>query len=123
VCFALDSQRLTLPDNHRLLTVIDDASGLTGLEQLRLLHWINEHRPQLVSFPPRPIFPLVCEGHFLDTLFYRLNAVTIRLPVLGNTALGIIISAVALPTLSLFLPLHRKFPQDEPAPDHQFAVP
>ena len=77
---ALQSQQLMLPDNHQLLTVLDDLSRLTHHEQLRLLRWMNEHRPQLVSFTPMPLFPLVRKHRFLDTLFYRLNMVTFPFP-------------------------------------------
>lgn len=77
---ALHSQQLTLPENDQLLTVLDNVSRLTDHEQFRLLQWMNEHRPQLISFTPTPIFPLVCKRRFLDTLFYRLNVVTFPFP-------------------------------------------
>jgi hypothetical protein len=80
VFLAQHSQQLTLPDNHQLLTVLDDVSRLTDHEQFQLLQWMDEHRPQLVSFTPTPIFPLVCKRRFLDTLFYRLNVVTFPFP-------------------------------------------
>jgi transcriptional regulator of acetoin/glycerol metabolism len=41
---------------------------------------------QLISVAPCPVFPLVLEGTFLPTLYYRLNTVCLALPDSLNVA-------------------------------------
>ena len=58
------------------LVVLNDASGLGEHDQQRLLRWIDETRPQVLSFTSGPLYPLVSSGRFLDALFYRLNVLS-----------------------------------------------
>jgi transcriptional regulator of acetoin/glycerol metabolism len=55
---------------------------LTLEEQRRLLEWLQETagRTRVVSTTSAPLLPLVEDGVFLDTLYYRLNTVYVELP-------------------------------------------
>jgi len=57
-----------------------DIEALGAPEQRRLLHWLKSDRPGPVFTTARvPLFPLVQEGFFNETLLYRLNTVYIDL--------------------------------------------
>lgn len=65
---------LALPADPVGTLVVPDVSRLTLEEQHELLAWAESHRStQLVSVSPRPLFPSVAAGTFLDGLYYRLN--------------------------------------------------
>jgi hypothetical protein len=57
----------------RLLVVLDNLHGLSVDDQRRLLQWIDDTRPQVLSFAYEQPYTLVTSGRFLDALFYRLN--------------------------------------------------
>jgi hypothetical protein len=55
--------------------VLYNADRLDRQEQRDLLAWLDATHGtvRVVSVSARPIFPLVTQGVFLDTLYYRLN--------------------------------------------------
>jgi Sigma-54 interaction domain len=61
--------------------VIWEVDTLNPMQQARLLRWMDRHGAalQVVSVTPRPMFPLVLEGAFLQSLYYRLNMVCLAL--------------------------------------------
>jgi DNA-binding NtrC family response regulator len=65
--------RTTAPATGTL--VLYGADTLDRQEQQDLLAWLDltHGTVQVVSVSTRPIFPLVTQGLFLDTLYYRLN--------------------------------------------------
>jgi hypothetical protein len=61
--------------------VIRGVSDLTSPDQVRLVEWLNQAdgRLQVVSSSSEPLWPLVHEGRFLESLYYRLNIITLVL--------------------------------------------
>jgi len=59
--------------------VIRDVEVLTAERQRELLSWLEEAvaRTRVVSTTTVPLFQRVTAGLFLDTLYYRLNTVTL----------------------------------------------
>jgi hypothetical protein len=57
--------------------ILREVDTLNTDEQRSLLHWVDNAgaQIQLISAAPRPLFPLVLEGRFLHSLYYRLNTV------------------------------------------------
>ena len=76
IFYAQDFERLALPEEAGVLVVLDNLRGLSRHDQLRLLQWINDTHPQILSFAMEQLYPLVTAGRFLDALFYRLNVVS-----------------------------------------------
>ena len=77
--------RLQLPE-HRVSTLLTyDAAALTLKQQIDLYDWImmRGRDTQLISVTSTPLFPLVENGQFLESLFHRLNVVHI-LAASGN---------------------------------------
>ena len=66
-----------LPAEARLLVVLDDVNGLSAHDQQRLLRWIDDTQPQILSFAREQLYPMVTAGRFRDALFYRLNVVSL----------------------------------------------
>jgi hypothetical protein len=59
--------------------VLRDVSSLRSSEQAMLIDWLNQQGTdvQVVSLDRQPVFPLVEQGAFLPTLYYRLNIVSV----------------------------------------------
>jgi sigma-54-interacting transcriptional regulator len=59
--------------------IIRDVETLDANEQRSLLRWLDEvgAEVQVISVVSTPLFPLVVEGRFLETLYYRLNVLYI----------------------------------------------
>jgi len=73
-----ESAPLALPGECVGTLLVQDACDLTGDEQRRLLDWIERHRAtQVVTVAPRPLYPSVTAGTFLDGLYYRLNVLVV----------------------------------------------
>ncbi len=71
-----------LPESAAVRTlVIREVGRMTGAEQVRLLDWLDRAvgRTQVVSTSTVPVLPLVEEGRFINTLYYRLNTVCVDL--------------------------------------------
>jgi len=71
-----------LPESAAVRTlVIRGVGAMTGAEQVRLLDWLDRAvgRTQVVSTSRVPLLPLVEDGRFINTLYYRLNTVCVDL--------------------------------------------
>lgn len=70
---------LDLPARGAGTLLLHDVSALTLRQQVELSDWLQRRRNglQVVSIAHTPIAPLVCDGRFLEGLFYRLNTVSI----------------------------------------------
>jgi hypothetical protein len=75
-------EQLLLPPPALIGTMIfQDIDRMPLDDQLRLAVWLEEAagKTQVVSTTPAPLFPLVEAGRFIDTLYYRLNVVSLDL--------------------------------------------
>jgi transcriptional regulator of acetoin/glycerol metabolism len=63
------------PDRHHgQIVVVPDAQDLTDAQQQQLLAWMERHPAvQVISVASRPLYPMVEDGSFRATLYYRLN--------------------------------------------------
>lgn len=71
-----------LPEHGSVRTLlIRDIGEMSGAEQVRLLEWLTRAvgRTQVVSTTRFPLMPLVEDGRFINTLYYRLNTVCVDL--------------------------------------------
>ena len=68
-----------LPDRGDVILVLDDACQLSRFDQNRLLGWIGRNQGPIVSFASRSLSGMVCEGRFLQRLYYRLNIFSVML--------------------------------------------
>ena len=78
VVHAQRRKSLELPTREVVL-VVDDACRLSLREQGRLLRWIGQHKGQITSFASRSLYGMVCEGQFIEALYYHLNTVCVVL--------------------------------------------
>ncbi len=66
--------RLTAPTRGTL--VLHDVQTLNAEQQCELLEWLEANNDvQLVSISTEPLFPLVEDGEFLESLYYQLNTI------------------------------------------------
>ena len=73
-------QRLVLPPVARLSTLIlHDVGALSFDDQQRLVEWLERAagRTQVISTSKSALLPRVDAGTFVDTLYYRLNAIAL----------------------------------------------
>ncbi|HEY7291960.1 MAG TPA: sigma 54-interacting transcriptional regulator [Vicinamibacterales bacterium] len=71
---------LDLPIDAHGTLVLHEVGALTIAQQVELFDWLQHHRRgsmQVVSVTARRLMSLVCEGRFLEGLFYRLNTISI----------------------------------------------
>jgi len=71
---------LDLPEDTASGTlVLNDVAGLTITQQVALFDWMHRRRGtiQVVSITRKRLIGLVCEGRFLEGLFYRLNTISV----------------------------------------------
>jgi sigma-54-interacting transcriptional regulator len=61
--------------------IVRDVARLTRTHQQQLLEWLNDRggSAQVIATSARPVFPSVVRGSFSDSLYYRLNTVTLVL--------------------------------------------
>ena len=72
-------RRLELAACRAQTLVLPDIALLNAEDQACLMDWMNEdRRRQVVSTTTKPLFRLVGEGLFDETLYYRLNVVLLR---------------------------------------------
>ena len=76
-------QRLVLPRARPSMMILHDVGALALEDQQHLLEWLERDigRTKVVSTTPAPLMPLVEKGAFNDTLYYRLNTVSIEVSV------------------------------------------
>jgi Sigma-54 interaction domain len=77
-----------LPQTTTGTLVMWDVESLSKGQQAQLLVWM-ENRPavQVISISECPLFPLVRQKEFLDSLYYRLNVVCVELSASLDSAL------------------------------------
>ena len=67
--------------------LLPDAGQLTLDDQQRLDEWLTSGcAPQVVTMASTPLFPLVEQGRFLASLYYRLNVVYLSFEPAGYRA-------------------------------------
>jgi Sigma-54 interaction domain len=61
--------------------VVHDIAAFSRPEQERILEWLDnpQTQTQVVCTTIEPLFPLVAEGLFDETLYYRLNVILLQL--------------------------------------------
>ena len=72
-----------LPESSAVRTLLIRQPGaMSGAEQVRLLEWLDRAvgRTQVVCTSGAPLMPLIDEGRFINSLYYRLNTICIDLP-------------------------------------------
>jgi hypothetical protein len=76
-------QRLVLPMARPSMMILHHVGALALEDQQHLLEWLERDigRTKVVSTTPAPLMPLVEKGAFNDTLYYRLNTVSIEVSV------------------------------------------
>jgi hypothetical protein len=62
-----------------VILVLDHASKLSRFDQNRLLGWTGRNQGLIVSFAPRSLYGMVCEGRFVERLYYQLNTFCVML--------------------------------------------
>jgi hypothetical protein len=69
--------RLQLPKQRVSTLLTYDVAALTLKQQIDLYDWISVHGrdTQMISVTSTPLFALVEDGQFLESLFHRLNVV------------------------------------------------
>jgi hypothetical protein len=75
----VESARLSLPPESGGTLILEEGDRLGEHDQAVLLDWLNGHgrSVRVLTTSPRPLFPLVEAGSFLEPLYYRLNHVLI----------------------------------------------
>ena len=68
---------LALPDREDLILV--RVCELSRHQQRQLLQWVSEHKAVIVSFASGSVYDMVCDGRFIDRLYYHLNTLYIAL--------------------------------------------
>ena len=58
--------------------IVHEIECLTVTQQRCLASLVSRDTLQIVSIARLPLFPLVCQGLFLEDLYYRLNAVLLE---------------------------------------------
>ena len=68
-----------LPNRADLILVVDDACELSRVDQNRLLRWMGRNQGLIVSFASHSLYRIVCEGRFIERLYYQLNTFCVTL--------------------------------------------
>src|SRR5688572_4454602 len=68
-----------LPDRGDVILVLDDACELSWFDQNSLLGWTGRSGGLIVSFASRSLYGMVCEGRFVERLYYQLNTFCVNL--------------------------------------------
>jgi hypothetical protein len=79
VFHAQRSFEFVLPDRADVILVLDDACELSRVDQNRLLGWIGRNQGLVVSFASHSLYGMVCEGRFVERLYYQLNTMCVML--------------------------------------------
>jgi transcriptional regulator of aromatic amino acid metabolism len=71
--------RLELPTEGVGTLLLHDVAGLTIAQQVALFDWLQHRRggTQVVSVTEKRLMGMVCDGRFLEGLFYRLNTISV----------------------------------------------
>jgi transcriptional regulator of acetoin/glycerol metabolism len=70
---------LELPDAVNGTLLLSDVAALTIGQQVALFDWLHQRRGgiQVVSVTQKRLMGMVCDGRFLEGLFYRLNTISV----------------------------------------------
>lgn len=70
---------LDLPAQGSGTLLLHDVGTLTIGQQVALFDWMQHHRGamQVVSVTEKRLMGMVCDGRFLEGLFYRLNTISV----------------------------------------------
>ncbi|HEY7287001.1 MAG TPA: sigma 54-interacting transcriptional regulator [Vicinamibacterales bacterium] len=70
---------LELPQQGGGTLLLHDVAALTIAQQVALFDWLHQQKGpiQVVSLTQKRLLSLVCDGRFLEGLFYRLNTISI----------------------------------------------
>jgi hypothetical protein len=79
VFYAQRVNGFVLPSAGDVLLVLDNACSLSRHEQGRLLRWVSRHGAPIVSFASGSPYAMVCDGRFVDRLYYQLNTIYIAI--------------------------------------------
>jgi hypothetical protein len=76
-----------LPADSTRTLIIHDVASLTPMQQDRLLEWLSNQSPQrsLIATSIESFYRNVETGLFSDSLYYRLNIVTVQLDRKSDT--------------------------------------
>ena len=74
------AERLTLPEDAIGTLILHDAHRLSPRQQDQLHRWIDVHPlNQVIATTAEPLFPLVVRNSFSAALFFRLDAMSLRI--------------------------------------------
>ena len=70
---------LELPPDGPGTLLLHDVAALTITQQVMLFDWLQHRRGrmQVVSVTEKRLMGMVCDGRFLEGLFYRLNTISV----------------------------------------------
>ncbi len=70
---------LDLPTDGTGTLLLHDVAALTITQQVALFDWLQHRRgaTQVVSISEKRLLGMVCDGRFLEGLFYRLNTISV----------------------------------------------
>jgi sigma-54-interacting transcriptional regulator len=72
-------EALELPSEETRALILRDVASLNHHDQTRLLVWIGgSSHTQIISTTERPLFALIAQGLFDETLYYRLNVMLLH---------------------------------------------
>ena len=93
---------LVLPSNETRTLVVKDPCALTDEAQRGLLAWLGDANSarRIISTTVRPLFPLVADGRFDATLYYRMNVLLLRVGTHSSAVPISLVGASAATTLA-----------------------
>jgi len=70
---------LDLPPDGQGTLLLHDVAAMTIAQQVALFDWLHHRQGamQVVSVTQKRLMGMVCDGRFLEGLFYRLNTISI----------------------------------------------
>jgi transcriptional regulator of acetoin/glycerol metabolism len=70
---------LDLPQGRAGTLLLHDVADLTIAQQVALFDWLHQQQGsvQVVSITQKRLLGMVCDGRFLEGLFYRLNTISV----------------------------------------------
>lgn len=70
---------LNLPQSASGTLILHDVAALTIAQQVALFDWLHQQKGtvQVVSLTHKRLMGMVCDGRFLEGLFYRLNTISV----------------------------------------------
>jgi hypothetical protein len=73
--------------------ILQNVGAMPRSDQRRLCDWleVTAGRTRVVSTTRQPLFPLVEAGTFLETLYYRLNVLSLQVPEVDDELLAAIL--------------------------------